>query len=84
MKILPVGAEGFHADGQAGRHGMTKLIIGFHNIVEAPKKFCFTNTYSYITRSTPTPSLVGFRAMILGKMKDEVMYSTIPQTYMGE
>ena len=70
MKILPVGAECFHADGQAGRLGMTKLIVGFHNVVEAPKKFCFTNTHSYITRLTPTPSRVGFRAMMLGKTKD--------------
>ena len=77
MKILPVGAECFHADGQTGRLDMKKLRVGFHNVVKAPKKFCFTNIYSYITRPTPAPSHVGFRAMMLGKMKDEGMYHTI-------
>ena len=34
MKIRPVGAELFHAD---GRTGMTKLIVAFRNFVDAPK-----------------------------------------------
>jgi len=38
MKILPVGAELFHADGQTdgqtdGRTDMTKLIVAFRNFV---------------------------------------------------
>jgi len=37
MKIRPVGAELFHADGQAHRQTyMTKLIIAFRNFVNAP------------------------------------------------
>jgi hypothetical protein len=43
MKILPVGAECFHADGQTDRIDMTKLRVGYHNVVKAPKKFCFTH-----------------------------------------
>jgi len=35
MKIRPVGAELFHAE---GRTDMTKLIVAFHNFVNAPKK----------------------------------------------
>ena len=34
MKIRPVGAELFHADGQADR---TKLIVAFLNSANAPK-----------------------------------------------
>jgi len=34
MKIRPVGAELFHADGQTD---MTKLIVAFHNFANAPK-----------------------------------------------
>jgi hypothetical protein len=34
MKIRPVGAELFHADGQTD---MTKLILTFRNFVNAPK-----------------------------------------------
>jgi len=64
MKILPVGAGCFHANGQMGRLDMTKLIVGFHNVVKAPKRFCFTNTHSYITRPTSAPSHVGFRTMM--------------------
>ena len=36
MKIRPVGAEFFHAD---GRTDMTKLIVAFRNFVKAPKMF---------------------------------------------
>ena len=35
MKIRPVGAESFHADGQTE---MTKLIVTFRNFVSMPKK----------------------------------------------
>ena len=35
LKISPLGAELFHADGQTG---MTKLTVGFRNFVNAPKK----------------------------------------------
>jgi hypothetical protein len=35
MKIRPVGAEMFHADGYADRHD--EDIIGFRNFVQAPK-----------------------------------------------
>jgi hypothetical protein len=35
MKIRPVAAEMFHADGQTD---MTKLIVGFHNFVNAPNQ----------------------------------------------
>jgi len=34
MKILPVGAEFFHAD---GRTDMTKLKVAFRNFLNAPK-----------------------------------------------
>jgi hypothetical protein len=34
MKIRPVGAEVFHAD---GRTDMTKLIVAFRNFARAPK-----------------------------------------------
>jgi len=34
MKIRSVGAELFHADGQTV---MTKLIVAFHNVAQAPK-----------------------------------------------
>jgi hypothetical protein len=38
MKIRPVGADLFHADGRTdGRTDMTKLIIGFRNSENAPK-----------------------------------------------
>ena len=37
MKIRPVGAELFHAD---GRTDMTKLIVAFRNFVDAPKIGC--------------------------------------------
>jgi len=37
MKIRPVGAELFHADGQTD---MTKLIVAFRGFSNAPKKSC--------------------------------------------
>jgi hypothetical protein len=51
MKICPVGAKSFHAEGQRGRKtggksdgwtgrqtDMTKLIVAFRNFPNAPKK----------------------------------------------
>jgi len=38
-KILPVGAESFHADtGTDGQTDMTKLIVAFRNFANAPQK----------------------------------------------
>jgi len=38
MKILPVGAEIFHADRRTnGQTGKTKLIVAFRNFAYAPK-----------------------------------------------
>jgi hypothetical protein len=38
MKIRPVGAELFHADGRTdGRTDMTKLIVAFRSFANAPK-----------------------------------------------
>jgi hypothetical protein len=54
IEIPPVGVECLHAVRQTGRLDVTKLIVGIHSVVKAPKKFCFTNTHSYITRPTPT------------------------------
>jgi hypothetical protein len=40
MKIRPVGAELFHADGQTNRQtDKTKLIVSFRNFAKAPKKY---------------------------------------------
>jgi hypothetical protein len=41
MKILPVGAELFHADGQTD---MTKLIVAFRKIAKKPKN-CKSSSY---------------------------------------
>jgi hypothetical protein len=39
MKICPVGAELFHADGQTdGQTDMTKPIVAFRDITNVPKK----------------------------------------------
>ena len=39
MKIRPVGAELFHADGRMdGRTDMTKLTVAFRNFANVPKK----------------------------------------------
>ena len=47
IKICPVGAESFHADGQMdgrtdgrtnGQADMTKLTVAFRNFANAPKK----------------------------------------------
>jgi len=43
MKIRPVGVELFHAGGRTDRRtDMTKLIVAFRNLVNAPK-----TEYSY-------------------------------------
>jgi len=37
MKIRPVGAELFHADGRTGRQTMAKVIVAFRDFANAPK-----------------------------------------------
>ena len=40
MKIRPVGAEFFQADGRTERQtDITKVIVAFRNFANAPKKF---------------------------------------------
>jgi hypothetical protein len=39
MKIRPVGAELFHADGQTDRHD--KLVVAFRNFAKAAEKQCY-------------------------------------------
>jgi len=46
MKICPVGAERFHADGQTD---MTKLIVAFHN---------FANTSKNCSKSPPVTRVI--------------------------
>ena len=42
MKIRPMGAELFHADGRTdGQTDMTKLIVAFRNFAEAPNETNF-------------------------------------------
>jgi hypothetical protein len=45
MKIRPVGAELFHADGQTD---MTKLIVVFRNLAKAPKKMLLVEINSEV------------------------------------
>ena len=42
MKICPVGAEFFHADGRTDRQNMMKLIVAFCNFAKAPKNEKFS------------------------------------------
>ena len=44
MKIRPVGAELFHAD---GRTGMTKLTVAFRNVSRAPDNEIRATTFGY-------------------------------------
>jgi hypothetical protein len=37
MKIRPVGAELFHADGRTDRQDEAKLVVVFRNFAKAPK-----------------------------------------------
>jgi hypothetical protein len=46
MKICPVGAELFHAD---GRTDITKLIVAFRNFANAPKNNSVNAVYREIT-----------------------------------
>jgi hypothetical protein len=44
MKILHLGPDLFHADGEKGGHTyMTKLMVAFRNFSKAPKK-CHENS----------------------------------------
>ena len=49
MKIRPVGAEFFHANGQTS---MTKLPVAFRNVAKAPKRnmklASYTSKFHYI------------------------------------
>ena len=56
MKIRPVGAELFHADGQTD---MTRLIISSHNFANAPKNEEFEYNLQY--GNCPTYVRVAFR-----------------------
>jgi hypothetical protein len=49
MKIRPVGAELFHADGRTRRTDMTKPTVAFHNFANASKNVIITKIlyYSY-------------------------------------
>jgi hypothetical protein len=58
MKILPLGAEVFHADRQTD---MTKLIVAFRNFANAPKhrtSRC-TNRNNFILHSSTFSSVPG-------------------------
>jgi len=45
MKILPVGAELFHADRRTdGQTDMMKLIVAFCNLSNTPKNYKFSYT----------------------------------------
>jgi len=59
MKIRPVGAELFHADGRTNRRtGMAKLIVVFRNFANAPKTYLFYIRTKCVPRSEhSTPRL---------------------------
>jgi hypothetical protein len=65
MKIRPVGAELFHADGRTdGRTEMTKLIVAFRNFTNAPESctFCPHSVFVcfvWISEQTAIISLYG-------------------------
>jgi hypothetical protein len=44
MKIRPVGAKVFHADGQTD---MTKAIVAFRNFANAPKTVCGKKKFKF-------------------------------------
>jgi len=46
MKICPVGAEFFHADGQTD---MTKLVVAFHNFVKSALKLSYLRETSNLS-----------------------------------
>jgi hypothetical protein len=43
MKIRPVGAELFHANGQTD---MKKVIVAFRNLANAPENNCYKQTFT--------------------------------------
>jgi hypothetical protein len=48
MKICPVEAGLFHADGKMGKWtDMTKLIVNFRNFAKAPKNACSKYPYRH-------------------------------------
>jgi len=55
MKIRPVGADLFHAD---GRTDMTKLIVAFRNSVNSPKNGAVIQSTAAETRTIGCPIIV--------------------------
>jgi len=51
MKIRPVGAELFHAD---GRTDMTMLIVAFREFANGPKNYSNNSQYTSILKIVPT------------------------------
>jgi hypothetical protein len=67
MKILPVGAELFHADKRTdGQTDMTKLIVAFRNFTNAPKNY-FLPHRKHCATITKTSRLILFREIIAAK-----------------
>jgi hypothetical protein len=57
MKIRPLGAELFHADGQTGmQEDMTKLLVPFRHLVNEPEKEEPTNATGTRDDSLPGPT----------------------------
>jgi uncharacterized protein (DUF1330 family) len=72
MKIRAVGAEFFHADGQADRRigrrtDMRKLIVAFRNFANAPK--IHDASYYAIACSLQTTGSVNFVIWEVGRQK---------------
>jgi hypothetical protein len=69
MKILPVGAELFHADRWAdGQTDITKPIAAFRNFVNAPKMLLFPLTECFYTFHDILKKKMIWRSHIYGVM----------------
>ena len=64
MKIRPVGAELFHAEGQTSRH-MTKLTDAVRNFTKAPKKPIMTIQVGPAQSFMPSYAKLGLAALSL-------------------